>query len=255
MKFINKNKKKIIAALTIILVLVFAFWYGNGTKESRGFEIQGSNDVMTQAASSDKDISNAQSENKSVQADSEMTEAQTDKSTKESAETVSSEPVDNKGGDGAGSGEATQSETDMQQPESKAETESDNALICTVSISCATILNNMDSLNSDKKGLVPEDGWILKPVTVEFTEGESVFDVLNRVCRSNKIHLDSSFTPLYQTVYIKAINNLYERDCGNLSGWNYKVNGSVCGVGASLFKLSDGDVIEWCYTCDMGKDI
>lgn len=253
MKFINENKKKIIAALAIILVLVFAFWYGNGTKESRGFEVQGRNDVMTQAASSVEDNTNGQRENESTQAASERTEAETEETANESAETVSSASVDNEGSDGTDRGEANQSSSDVQQPETEAE--SDKAFTCTISISCATILNNMDSLNPDKKGLVPEDGWILKPVTVGFAKGESVFDVLNRVCQSNKIHLDSSFTPLYQTVYIKAINNLYERDCGNLSGWNYKVNGNVCGVGASLFKLSDGDVIEWLYTCDLGKDI
>ena len=45
---------------------------------------------------------------------------------------------------------------------------------CTLSISCATILDNMDLCKKEKRELVPEDGWILKPMTVTFYEGESV---------------------------------------------------------------------------------
>ena len=35
---------------------------------------------------------------------------------------------------------------------------------CTISISCETILTNMDACTPEKRELVPEDGWILKPV-------------------------------------------------------------------------------------------
>ena len=42
---------------------------------------------------------------------------------------------------------------------------------CTLSISCATILDKMDLCNKEKRELVPEDGWILNPMTVTFYEG------------------------------------------------------------------------------------
>ncbi len=109
----------------------------------------------------------------------------------------------------------------------------DNTLECTFSISCATVLNNMDSLDSGKREIIPDDGWILKPVTVTFNEGESVFDVLQRVCRENKIHLEFSLTPIYNSAYIEGINNLYEFDCGSLSGWTYSVNGWFPNYGCS----------------------
>lgn len=32
---------------------------------------------------------------------------------------------------------------------------------------------------------------------------------------------------MYNSAYIEGINNLYEFDCGELSGWMYKVNGLV----------------------------
>ena len=57
-----------------------------------------------------------------------------------------------------------------------------------------------------------------------FAAGESAFDVLQRVCRENKIHMESSFTPLYNSAYIEGIGNLYEFDAGSLSGWMYTVN-------------------------------
>ena len=55
---------------------------------------------------------------------------------------------------------------------------SDTAYTCTISISCATILDHMDWLDPEKVELVPEDGWILEPTEVTFYEGESVFNVL-----------------------------------------------------------------------------
>ena len=126
---------------------------------------------------------------------------------------------------------------------------------CTLSISCATILDNMDLCNKEKRELVPEDGWILKPLTVTFYEGESVFNVLQRTCKQQKIHMEFSNTPVYNSAYIEGINNLYEFDVGNTSGWMYKVNGWFPNYGCSRYQLKDGDVIEWVYTCDLGKDV
>ena len=126
---------------------------------------------------------------------------------------------------------------------------------CTFSISCATILNNWDKCDESKKPLVPADGVILPTTTVTFTEGESVFDVLQRLCRENKIHMESSWTPMYNSAYVEGINNLYEFDVGSLSGWMYSVNGWFPNYGCSRYALQNGDVVEWRYTCDLGYDL
>ena len=126
---------------------------------------------------------------------------------------------------------------------------------CTVSISCATILENLDRLNAEKADLIPADGVLLTPAAVEFAEGESVFDVLKRVCRENKIHMEFSETPVYQSAYIEGIGNLYEFDCGEGSGWMYRVNGEFPNYGCSRYTLADGDTVEWVYTCDFGADV
>lgn len=129
------------------------------------------------------------------------------------------------------------------------------AYTCTISISCSTINDNMDLCDSAKADLVPADGWILQPITVTFYEGESVFNVLQRVCKQQKIHMEFENTPIYNSVYIEGINNLYEFDVGELSGWMYKVNEWFPNYGCSRYALKDGDVICWVYTCDLGRDV
>ena len=126
---------------------------------------------------------------------------------------------------------------------------------CTFSIECSTILNNLDQLDPDKLECVPSNGVILAKTTVTFYEGESVFDVLQRLCKEKGIHMESSWTPIYNSAYIEGIHNLYEFDCGELSGWMYRVNGWYPNYGCSRYQLKDGDVVEWRYTCDLGNDV
>lgn len=129
-------------------------------------------------------------------------------------------------------------------------------MTCTISIRCDTILKNMDNLTKGKNSYVPKNGVILQTSTVQFTEGETVFDVLTRACKYAGIQIEYSWTPLYNSYYIEGINHLYEFDCGNESGWMYKVNGWFPNYGCSAYKLKDGDNIVWCYTCNgLGADV
>lgn len=132
---------------------------------------------------------------------------------------------------------------------------SDVTHTCTLSVRCDTILDNMDWLDPEKVELVPEDGVIFPTTTVTFYEGESVFNVLQREMRKAGIHMEFEDTPMYNSAYIEVINNLYEFDCGELSGWMYKVNGWFPNYGCSRYQLKEGDVIEWVYTCDLGVDV
>ena len=88
-----------------------------------------------------------------------------------------------------------------------------------------------------------------------FSEGDTVFDVLQRVCRAQGIHMESNWTPAYNSAYIEGICNLYEFDCGSLSGWMYSVNGVWPDYGCSSCTLHDGDTVVWSYTCDLGRDV
>ena len=113
----------------------------------------------------------------------------------------------------------------------------------------------MERLNPEKTELISPDGVIYPEKTVTFYEGESVFNLLLREMKKEKIHLEFSNAPLYSSAYIEGINNIYEFDCGELSGWMYRVNGKFPNYGCSKYILKEGDKVEWIYTCDLGKDI
>ena len=131
----------------------------------------------------------------------------------------------------------------------------DKALTCTMSVRCDTILQNMDWLDPEKTELVPKDGVLFAEQTVTFYEGESVFNLLLREMKKNKIHMEFENTPLHNSAYIEGIGNLYEFDCGELSGWLYSVNGWFPNYGCSRYQLQEGDRVEWVYTCTLGVDV
>ena len=79
--------------------------------------------------------------------------------------------------------------------------------------------------------------------------------MLSRVVKQNNIHMEYENTPMYNSAYIEGIGNLYEFDCGELSGWMYSVNDWFPNYGCSRYQVQNGDVIKWVYTCDLGYDV
>lgn len=100
---------------------------------------------------------------------------------------------------------------------------------------------------------IPQDGVILPETRFSLSEGETVYDVLLRAVRNSGIQMENNGTA--DLAYIAGIGYLYEFDYGDLSGWMYFVNGESPSVGCSGYVLSDGDVIEWRYTTNMGEDL
>ena len=131
----------------------------------------------------------------------------------------------------------------------------DKELTCTLSVRCDTILDNMSDFDKDKAEILPNNGIILKETEVVFYEGETVFNLLRREMKKNKIHMEFNEVPMYGSAYIEGIANIYEFDCGELSGWMYKVNDWFPNYGCSRYKLKEHDKVEWIYTCDLGRDI
>lgn len=138
---------------------------------------------------------------------------------------------------------------------------------CYITIVCNTINENMDNLKKEKQPFVPSDGVLLNGIAVEVKDGDSAFDVVKRACENNTckakckycekkgIQIDFTYTPAFDTYYIKGIHQLYEKDCGMQSGWMYSVNGTFPNVGSSSYKIKSGDKIVFAYTCNMGDDI
>ena len=130
----------------------------------------------------------------------------------------------------------------------------------TIAIRVDTLLKNWDlldpSLQSEK--YVPNNGVILKTTTYELlSDNDTVWDVLQRATKEHKIQMEyqGPNENIYNSVYVEGINHLYEFSAGPLSGWMYKVNGVYPNYGCSQYTLKDGDVIEWHYTVDLGRDL
>ncbi len=142
---------------------------------------------------------------------------------------------------------------ELAEPEKTADEE--KTQICSLLIKCDSVFASPDLVPTEKISVIPPDGILYSAQKVEFNEGESVFNVLLREMKRNKIHFEFTNTPVFQTAYIEGIGNLYEFDCGDLSGWMYKVNGEFPNYGCSNYSLKDGDAVEWLYTCSFGDDI
>ena len=283
-KFVKKNQILLIAVCVCIAALTVAFFAGGSRSENK---------VQTASTASSLSTTNADTETTSVSATEKNTQNPTDstKSNKDKKDRKNSEDKKNSKDNSQNSNSSAveksekseqSSNNSSSKPNKKNDVQpttqdkyktdpvpsgkpkpvepeeqetKDTNLYCTFTITCSTILDNMDALDPEKKELVPKDGIILKKQKVQFKEGESVYDVLVKVCKDNNIHMESSWTPMYNSAYIEGINNLYEFDCGSLSGWMYKVNEWFPNYGCSRYVLKNGDDVVWCYTCNLGYDV
>lgn len=239
-----KHKNKIILSVLIIAVLAFTCWWGGNSPLLRGWntdKIQ----VEEKQESTTKELTEVSTDNLSekieqsyeqkieINKDKSESEQQTDATALE--KTVADEKANS---------------VDKQEFKS-----GNNNLTCIISVRCENILKNMKYFNQEKIEYVPKNGIILKEKEVVFYEGESVFNVTLREMKKNRIQFEFVNTPVYNSAYIEGIDNIYEFDCGELSGWIYKVNGVFPNYGCSRHILKQGDKIEWVYTCDSGYDV
>lgn len=101
--------------------------------------------------------------------------------------------------------------------------------------------------NPNFADVLPQDGIILSDGNVPFTEGESVMAVLKRALKAQK-----TVCQITSGGYVKSIAGLAEKDCGETSGWLYRVNGKMPNISCKYYKLQAGDRVEFIYTCRMG---
>ena len=287
----QKNKWKIIVPILIVVVLAAAFYFGGNAPGSKGWEVGGNEPTVstapevnpmpvpentTEPTPTPTPDASAKSENTMASTPEQTTPPEQSAALEQTPAPTPSAPVQTPTPTPTPTPAPTPQQPTMEiNPETGKDkyltspvpegkplpvepqdvTIGNTAYTCTISISCSTILNNMDLCDPAKVDLVPADGWILQPITVTFYECESVFNVLQRVCKQQKIHMEFENTPIYNSAYIEGINNLYEFDVGELSGWMYKVNEWFPNYGCSRYALKNGDIINWVYTCDLGHDV
>ncbi len=266
MKKLLKHKNKIITGALIIAVLAFVYWWGGNSSSLHGWnsnEASATTEkyVTAETAEKDKQTQMPDKETKPI----ENTETQEAVSNDESNPSKPLEKSENysqeretKPDQSTGKYEYQTNPVPEERPAPVNPADSEitkKELSCTISVRCDIILRNISMLEEEKVDIVPKDGVIFKEKEVTFYEGESVFNVLLREMKKHKIHLEYMSTPIYNSAYIEGIANLYEMDCGELSGWVYKVNDWFPNYGSSRYVLRQGDKIEWLYTCDLGRDV
>ncbi len=143
------------------------------------------------------------------------------------------------------------------------ETTESSSITCYVTIDCTKIQENFEELNKSKRSFVPSNGYILKDAAVELKENESAFDALKKACaeysctdnckycQKDGIQLEYSYTPAYHSYYVEGIHQLYEKDCGDLSGWLFCVNDALAESASSSYYPQNGDKIMFTYTVSM----
>ena len=276
----NKHKNKVLMAGLSLVLLVAVYWYGGSAPGMQGWTVEDA-PAQTQQVPEGEETT----ESLPVEVPQEEPEPQADLDSRpggtqggmtaqekeEAAQDLAEETLPREEGDqtwssmqgmvidpGTGKDPYLTSPVPEGRPvpvEPEEVTISDTAYTCTLTVRCDTILDNWDWLDPAKTDLVPADGVIFPETTVTFYEGESVFNLLQREMKKAGIHLEFVNTPMYNSAYIEGISNLYEFDCGELSGWTYRVNGWFPNYGCSRYQLQPGDTVEWLYTCKLGLDV
>ena len=286
-RFFKNNRSSIILGVIITAALILSFVCGDD-RSFQAAEISESNTLYTETY--DKTFSQSVSRNvyttenvlsKSEKAKKSDTQSNKNKAPEESFE-IESEQSDNDcsyDSDTIAVGE-TEKEISQANPDTDVTDEStiqidsecqenDSALsseesivtdtsesqhYCTLVINCSNALN-YNKLDEDIRTLLPENGEILNEIDAPFLEGDTPFTLLQKICREKEIPLEYSLVPMSGGAYIEGIDNLYELDCGNLSGWMFSINGEFPSVSCSEITLCEGDIVAFLYTCDLGEDV
>lgn len=262
----KKNRRIVLVPLLIAAVLAAAFWYGGDAPGTRGWAEDDNEAALSPAASAAVDtVPGPDASGEEKEGDGAVSGADSSAAVPNEDEADShTDPAGGEARQETGADPAAGTDPYGTEPvpagnplpvEPQDAEVSASTYTCTLSVRCDTILDNLDWLVPEKVELVPEDGVIFPASTVTFYEGESVFNVLQREMKKAGIHLEFENTPMYNSAYIEGICNLYEFDCGERSGWMYKVNGWFPNYGCSRYQLKDGDVVEWVYSCDQGADV
>lgn len=119
----------------------------------------------------------------------------------------------------------------------------------TVLADCAAALASPEK--AQRELVLPSDGYILNSVEVALQADATVFDALVAAAKQQKLTVEHTVS--VTGAYVAGIGVLYEFDYGSESGWLYYINGERPSVSCSEYHLSDGDVVEFVYTCELGR--
>lgn len=90
----------------------------------------------------------------------------------------------------------------------------------------------------------PKDkGTLLSGKSVKINAGDTVLDVLLKAAGTNNVDYSGGGA----SAYVRGIDNIYEFDYGQTSGWTYTQNGVMIQKSCGAVKVTAGDRIKWIY--------
>ena len=95
------------------------------------------------------------------------------------------------------------------------------------------------------KSIVPNDGVILAATDVEISDGDTVYTLLERVCKDKGIALDAAEEG--EGVFVNGIDGVVCFADGSSYVWDFTVNGESTGRDSANSPIKGGDVIVWRY--------
>lgn len=95
------------------------------------------------------------------------------------------------------------------------------------------------------KSIAPNDGVILPATDVEISDGDTVYTLLDRVCKDKGITLD--VIEEGDGVFVNGIGGIVCFADGSSRAWDFTVNGRSTGRDSANSPIKGGDVIVWRY--------
>lgn len=234
----NKNKK-VLLILILILTLIGCATFGISRAENY---LSQKEELVSEKETSVENDSNITTQ---AVCESDVTDAQQGTAKKNNSQNSTSSNISSTEAPSSHSQNPGYSVDESTSNKENQTTKIPDTYHCTITIDCSIVLSNMDNLKDGKELYVPSDGYILKDYSIRATEEDSVYSLLKRACSENGIPLNTGNSGF--GIYVSGINNIEQKDCGNGSGWIYKINGKTPGHSAEKEKITHNSSIVWEY--------
>lgn len=236
----KKMKTKIIALLLSILLVLTACGKGNSSEDTANQEVSANSEYSTEAPSDTK----AASEDDLGESVSKISE------NKQSKTQALPSPETKKAAEGSAKASEGSAMTVAPTAPPQVNGNENEKITVTFSVDCRNAINYGILSQGSFAQVLPADGIILSTSAITVKDGESVMSALKKILKENRINFSIS-----SSGYVRMIGGLSEKNCGDLSGWMYKVNGVFPSVSTKSYPLKDGDKVEFVYTCNLGGDV
>lgn len=143
---------------------------------------------------------------------------------------------------------------DIKSAEEYYAQETASEITVTFSADCSAALDRLSEINESVNPLfvIPEDGVVISKRELGLPDGATAFDALTAAARQEQTRVD--YNGSSYGVYVSGIAYIREFGFGEMSGWMFRVNGEYPEMSCGAYTLSDGDTVEFVYTCDIGRD-